>query len=143
MDGKIVYTGGTFDLFHAGHVNFLRQCKNIAGENGEVWVALNSDRFVEEFKGSSPIYDYVDREDILRACKYVDNVIPHEGLDSRPTIKKVEPNFIVIGTDWVAKDYYAQMGFTQSWLDMRGIGLIYVPYTLGVSTTEIKKRLNK
>ena len=32
--GQIVYTGGTFDLFHSGHVNFLGECRKIAGEGG-------------------------------------------------------------------------------------------------------------
>ena len=54
----------------------------------------------------------------------------------------VQPNYIIIGSDWARKDYYKQMGFTQDWLDERDIGLIYVPYTDGISTTEIKRRIN-
>ena len=50
----------------------------------------------------------------------------------------VQPDFIVIGSDWAKKDYYKQMNFTQEWLDENEIVLIYIPYTQGVSTTEIK-----
>ena len=36
--GQIVYTGGTFDLIHSGHVRFLQACRKIAGEQGKVVV---------------------------------------------------------------------------------------------------------
>jgi glycerol-3-phosphate cytidylyltransferase len=140
-----VYTGGTFDLFHSGHVNFLRQCKKIAGqgiERGVVVVSLNTDEFIKRFKGKPPLYSYAEREVILRGCRYVDEVVPNIGeQDSTIAINMVRPDFIVIGSDWAKKDYYAQMGFTQKWLDDAGITLIYVPYTEGVSTTELKRRL--
>jgi hypothetical protein len=54
----------------------------------------------------------------------------------------VKPDYVLIGSDWARKDYYKQMGFTQDWLDARGIGLIYIPYTKGISSTEIKKRIS-
>lgn len=137
-----VYTGGTFDLFHAGHVNFLRQCKKIAGEHGLVVVSLNTDDFIERFKGKPPLYSYKERETLLMGCRYVDIVVPNIGEeDSKIAITKIRPNFIVIGSDWATKDYYSQMGFTQQWLDDQEIVLIYVPYTEGVSTTELKNRL--
>jgi glycerol-3-phosphate cytidylyltransferase len=136
-----VYTGGTFDLFHSGHVNFLRQCKKIAGIDGEVIVSLNTDEFVEQFKGP-PLYSYENREILLSSCKYVTRVIPNTGgSDSKPAIEEVKPDFIVIGSDWASKDYYKQMGFTQKWLDDKNIILIYVPYTQNISTTILKQKL--
>lgn len=140
--GQIVYTGGTFDLFHAGHVKFLKQCKRIAGDGGKVIVSLNRDEFIEAYKGNAPIGSYAERENVLRACRYVDEVIPNFGdADSKIAILHVKPDFVVIGDDWAKKDYYAQMQFTQDWLDKHNIGLIYVPYTAGVSTTDLKKRV--
>ena len=138
----IVYTGGTFDLFHAGHVNFLWQCAKIAASSGRVIVSLNTDSFVTKYKGVAPIYTYLERETLLKGCKYVSEVIPNEGgRDSKPSIMKVKPNFIAIGSDWACKDYYKQMGFTQKWLDNWHITLIYIPYTEGISTTVLKQRI--
>ena len=142
FDGLVVYTGGTFDLFHAGHVNFLKRCKEIAGELGSVVVSLNTDEFIKEYKGKPPIVSFSDRMAVLKACKYVDQVIANSGgADSKPTILQVNPNIVAIGTDWAKKDYYKQMQFTQDWLDDKNISLIYIPYTKGISSTEIKTRL--
>ena len=63
------------------------------------------------------------------------------GQGSRISIEMVGPNYIVVGSDWAKKDYYAQMSFTQEWLDERGIGLVYVPYTQTISSTKIRGRM--
>lgn len=140
--GLRVYTGGSFDLFHAGHVSFLKRCKELAGRTGEVVVSLNTDEFIREYKGKGLVMNYAEREDVLAGCRFVDEVVPnYGGADSRPVIEEVRPDLIVIGSDWARKDYYAQMGFTQDWLDERGIGLCYIPYTQGISSTDIKTRL--
>lgn len=144
MDRRIAYTGGTFDVLHAGHVNFLRQCKTIVGKEGRVVVALNTDEFIESYKGVRPVFTYEERKKLLEKLEYVDEVIPNVGgADSKPSILQVKPDFIIIGSDWASKDYYSQMQFTQDWLDERGVVLIYVPYTTIISTSEIKRRLAK
>lgn len=138
----IVYTGGTFDLFHSGHVAFLRSCKRIAGKDGRVVVSLNTDEFIAAYKGKPPIMSFDERKAVLMACRYVDSVVANiGGEDSKPAIENVLPDFVVIGDDWARKDYYAQMQFTQDWLDGNKIQLIYVPYTNGVSSTDIKARI--
>ena len=137
-----LYTGGTFDLFHAGHVNFLSKCKEIVGEQGMVVVALNTDEFILEYKKKAPVVNYEDRAEVLWACRYVDSVVPNTGgADSKIAITEVHPDIIAIGSDWARKDYYKQMGFDQDWLDWMDISLIYIPYTKGISSTEIKSKL--
>jgi len=134
-----VYTGGTFDLFHIGHVRLLWRCSKLASPDGEVVVALNTDDFVAAYKGRPPVIPYAERREILEACRYVDRVVPnHGGADSKPAIEWVQPDIIAVGSDWQDRDYHAQMGFTQAWLDERGIRLIYLPYTEGVSTSDIR-----
>lgn len=139
--GKVVYTGGSFDLFHAGHVDLLSHCRWLSRPSGEVVVSLNTDEFIGRYKGTGPVMSYAEREAVLLACRYVDRVIPNSGgEDSRPAILEVKPDFIVIGSDWATKDYYRQMGFDQPWLDQHGISLVYVPRTRVLSSTEIKAR---
>jgi glycerol-3-phosphate cytidylyltransferase len=140
--GLRVYTGGTFDLFHAGHVRLLERCRELSGESGMVIVSLNTDEFIEEYKGKPPIISYQDRAEVLLSCRYVDKVIPNFGNeDSKPAIIEASPDIIAIGSDWARKDYYKQMQFTQDWLDKLNISLIYIPYTQGISSTDIKTRL--
>jgi glycerol-3-phosphate cytidylyltransferase len=140
--GLRVYTGGTFDLFHAGHVAFLKRCQEIAGIAGQVIVSLNTDSFIQEYKNKQPICNDQERYDVIASCKYVNQVIWNSGgTDSKPAILSVQPDVIAIGSDWALKDYYKQMDFEQSWLDKLNISLIYIPYTHGISSTEIKTRL--
>ena len=138
--GLIVYSGGTFDLVHSGHVNFLRRCSEI----GSVTVSLNTDEFIEEYKGKRPVMSYAERQAMLEGLRFVDRVIPNVGgSNSKIAIELINPDMIIIGSDWARKDYYAQMGFDQDWLDARGIGLAYIPYTQGISTTDLKRRIAK
>lgn len=136
--GLTVYTGGTFDLFHYGHVNLLRRCSEL----GRVVVSLNTDEFIYEYKKIKPVCDYEERRAVLLSCRYVDDVIPNVGgSDSKQAICSVDADIIAIGSDWARKDYYTQMGFTQNWLDEKGISLIYIPYTPKISSTLIKTKI--
>ena len=136
---KVLYTGGTFDLFHYSHVNFLKKCHSICDN---VVVALNTDEFISQYKSKS-ILTYAEREASLLECKYVSKVVPNVfGQDSKPTILSINPDIIAVGDDWCHKDYYSQMNFTQEWLDNHNVTLVYIPYTKGISTTEIKARIN-
>ena len=136
--GLKIYTGGTFDLPHAGHVNFLRKCAQL----GNVYVSLNTDEFIEEYKGKPPVMTFNERYEVLTEYRSVHVIMSNDGgADSKEAILQVRPDIIAIGSDWARKDYYKQMGFTQDWLDQHGISLIYIPYTEGISSTEIKRRL--
>jgi glycerol-3-phosphate cytidylyltransferase len=138
----IVYSGGTFDLFHAGHAYLLGQCRKLAGPGGKVVVALNTDQFVAAYKGMPPVNSYAEREAVLLACRHVDEVIRNAfGADSKPAIEAVQPDVIAIGIDWAGKDYYAQMDFTQQWLDGRNITPLYLPHPRPISTHQIKNRI--
>jgi glycerol-3-phosphate cytidylyltransferase len=105
-------------------------------------VALNTDEFYTKYRGYAPTMNFSERREILLACRWVDEVVANVGgANSRIAIEMVKPDYIVIGSDWAKKNYYEQMGFDQDWLDERGIGLVYVPYTRGISSTELKRRI--
>lgn len=136
---RTLYTGGSFDIFHYGHMNFLKKCR-ILGDY--IIVALNTDEFITSYKGKPPIMNYNEREKALLLSCYVDKVIPNVGgADSKPAILSAKPKIIAIGDDWAHKDYFTQMDFTQDWLDENNIVLTYLPYTKGISTTDLKLRI--
>lgn len=136
----IVYTGGTFDLFHSGHVRLLERCKKEAGDSDLV-VSVNPDEFCSQYK-EPPICSLSERMEVVSSCKWVDKVIVNSGgADSRPAIIEAKADLVIVGSDWQSKDYYKQMGFTQEWLDEHNIGVMFVPYTEEISTTIIKSRI--
>ena len=86
---------------------------------------------------------YDDRKQLLEALKtLVDEVIPNGGdEDSKPTILKVMPDVIVVGSDWLKKDYMKQMSFTPQWLEENSIALIYIPRHLDISSSKVKEKI--
>jgi cytidyltransferase-like protein len=138
----IVYTGGTFSALHAGHINFFWRVKKLFPDC-KLIVSLNTDEFVKEYKGEYPAFNYLEREEHLKMCGYVDQVISNiGGKDSKPAILQVHPDVIAVGSDWLEKDYCKQMDFTPKWLEDNNIALIYIPNMRVVSTTEIGRRFN-
>lgn len=143
-DGMRVYTAGTFDLVHAGHVDLFDVCRQVATQNGEVVVALNTDEFILRYKGKSPTWGYDERARIIEAIRYVDRVVKNEaGEDSKPAIIEVSPDIVVIGADWYDKDYMKQMSFSPAWLNQQKIVLMYCPRSRNMSTSETKDRVRK
>lgn len=132
-----VLTLGTFDLFHAGHVNLLRQCREIAGM-GIVVVGLNTDEFIDRYKGRPPVLDYAHRAAVVAACRYVDVVWPNAQADGSAVdvIHRARPDVIVIGSDWQHRDYLGQLGVPDLDVEVR-----YVPYTESISSSAIRERL--
>lgn len=137
-----VLTMGTFDLFHAGHVALLRECRKLAGPSGRVVAAVNADAFVGTFK-LPPTLPYALRADVVAACRYVDEVVENVG-DAQPDlIAGRRPDWLVVGVDWAGRDYHAQLGITPDWLAERGISLVYVGHEMStvISTTRIRREL--
>jgi cytidyltransferase-like protein len=138
----IVYNGGTYDLLHPGHLFVFRQMRELAGPDGSVVIALNTDAFIEEFKGHPPVQVYEERLTVLLGLRDVDEVIPNfGGADSRPTIDAVGPDIIAVGRDWWSEDdskYLNQMGMDWPWLDARGIRLVYLDWKEGHSSTNLR-----
>lgn len=130
-------TIGTFDLFHVGHVNLIQR----AASFGELTVGVNSDRFVTEYKGAAPIVGEADRLSIVLACKGVFRTLLNDG-PGRDLIDQVQPHLLVVGSDWHERGYLAQLGVSQEFVDGRGIAVVYVPRTQGVSSSAIRDRIS-
>lgn len=135
-----VLTMGTFDLPHFGHTRLFARCRDFAGRDGRVVVAVNTDEFVEKFKGIRPRLDVFARREILLSMRTVDTVLINPGGDhQKALISYVMPDEIVVGSDWAERDYHAQLGVTADWLDQRGIRIKYVAYTDGISSTQLRE----
>ncbi len=129
-----VLTLGTFDIPHMGHAIFLKRCAAL----GDLTVGLNSDTFVKEFKGSHPVFKWRERAELLRQLGYK---VMQNYSAGRDLIFELEPDLLVVGSDWTPKTYYDQIDMSQYDLDVVGITLLFMGYQSIISTTEIKKRL--
>ena len=98
MSNKIIFTNGCFDVIHRGHIELLKFCKNF----GYVIVGLNSDNSVKKLKGKNrPINNEEDRKFLLESLKFVDEVIIFDQETPIELIKKIKPNLIVKGSDYI------------------------------------------
>ncbi len=125
-----VITFGTFDLYHLGHVNILKN----ASLYGEIIVGLSSDELNFEKKGRKPIYNYEMRKTILESNKHVVKVFKEESLEKkREYIIKYKADVLVMGNDWQGK-----------FDDLKDIcQVLYLTRTENVSTTEIIEKILK
>ena len=128
---------GTFDLLHVGHVRLLHRASRYGHE---LWVGVNSDAFVVRYKRTRPVVGEQQRMEMIRALRHVDRVLLNDG-PGRDLIEQTKPDALVVGSDWHEKAYLAQLGVDQEWLDSRGCGVLYLPRTEGVSTTDLRKRI--
>lgn len=77
---QINYTQGVFDLFHAGHVDFLEKCRS-SSENALLVVGILTDEETYRLYGSYPVTNTYERALALLSCKFVDKVmigVPYE-----------------------------------------------------------------
>lgn len=131
---------GTFDLTHYGHYRKFKKLKEL----GYYTIAgVTTDKFAESYK-RKPHLDLNERMENLRHCKWIDEVIINiGGHDSKRDILFSGANVIVHGEDWSNEDYDKQVGINDAWLRDNKIKRLILPYTKGVSTSELIKRVKK
>lgn len=132
---KIGYTDGVYDLFHVGHLNMI----NIAKEHCEyLIVGVHGDEVVKEYKHRVPIINENDRRKIVASIKGVDEAVINPFRDKLKLWELYHFDVVFIGDDWKG---------TQRWNDFEkvlnkiGVDVVYVPYTKGISTTEIRQKI--
>jgi rfaE bifunctional protein nucleotidyltransferase chain/domain len=96
--GKIVATGGCFDLLHAGHVGLLRQARRLGDC---LVVCLNSDSSVRALKGPGrPLVGAEDRARVLTALECVDAVLVFDEATPSAVLERLRPDVWVKGGDY-------------------------------------------
>jgi len=95
---KLVFTNGSFDILHRGHVTYL----DFARTQGDALiVGLNSDASVGRYKGPGrPVNNQEDRAYVLAALRAVDGVVIFEEDEPKQLIEQILPHVLVKGRDW-------------------------------------------
>jgi len=132
------YTAGVFDLFHIGHLNILKKAK----ENCDyLIVAVSTDELVEKYKAKKPIIPFEERKAIVEAIKYVDEVIAQEERDKIKAVDKYDIDVMFVGSDWKGSEVFEKVDKYMKIKNKKGV--MYFPYTKGVSSSKIKDILYK
>ena len=120
-DKTIVYTSGTFDMFHYNHLRMINYARSLADI---LIVGVSTDELVSSFH---------ERLQIIEALKTPDIVIPQHSLDHTEIVKKLNIDAFVVGDDWFGKyDYLKDLG----------VQVFYFPYGTGVSSSNLKKTIH-
>lgn len=129
----IVYTVGTFDLLHVGHLALLNHCKTLGDI---VAVGVASDEVVNRYKPHVPVIPLNQRIEMLEALKCVDIVRPYHELEYVSGCKEVNADIFVIGEDWGRKQHNLDV---EAYLEAAGKKIIQVRYNPRTSSTNIKQ----
>ena len=131
----IVYTVGTFDLLHVGHLALLEYCKSL----GDVLaVGVASDRVVNSYKPNVPVIPLEERMEMLKALDCVDIVRPYFELEYVSGCKELKADIFVIGEDWGKKPHNVAV---ESYLQSQGKQIKQVLYNPRTSSTRIKQNV--
>jgi glycerol-3-phosphate cytidylyltransferase len=132
----IGYTAGVYDLFHIGHLNLL---KNAKGMCDKLIVGVTVDELVS-YKNKKAFIPYDERVEMVRACRYVDAVVPQDNMDKLEMCKKLGASYLFVGDDWYGTDKWKKY---EEEFQKNNIKIIYFPYTKGVSSTRIRELLHQ
>ncbi len=133
MSYRCLYADIVGDLFHFGHVNFLRHAHSLCDR---LVVGVHSDADVARYK-RRPIMTMRERIAVVEACRYVDAVLPNAPLSPTvATLAEVGAERLVHGDDLspeLSDFFYADLKASDR--------LILVPYTGTIGTTLILERI--
>ena len=130
----LIYTVGTWDLLHVGHLALLQHCKTL-GDTVAVGVA--SDEVVASYKKNVPVVPLEQRMEMLKALRCVDIVVPYYELEYTSACKELDVDIFVIGEDWGNAPHNIEV---EAFLKSKDKSIVQVEYNAQTSSTKIKEK---
>ena len=134
---KVGYTTGVYDLFHIGHLNILKRAKE---QCDYLIVGISTDELVESYKHKTPVIPFEERMEIVKAIRYVDEVVPQTTMNKLDAWEKLHFDAIFHGDDWKGSNMYNEV---EKKLKNVGCEMVFLPHTEGTSSTEVTKKLRE
>lgn len=136
MSDKSVYIAISSDVLHGGHLNVVA-----AGATyGDVTIGLLTDEAIATYK-RPPLVDWETRRRLLASMRQVHAVVPQETLSYADNLHRLKPDYVVHGDDWTTGVQSLVRTEVLEILAEYGGELIEVPYTKGVSGTDLESQL--
>ena len=134
---KIGYTTGVFDMFHIGHLNILKRAKE---QCEYLIVGVTTDELCFKRKNKYPIINQKDRAEIVASIRYVDKVIFQSDMDKIKAVINNNVNAVFVGSDW--KDTPQWIEYEKQFKKVNCV-VEYLPHTNGISSTFLRKKIEK
>lgn len=133
------YVAGVFDLYHLGHLNMFKRAK---AQCDYLIVGVVTDEGVRDFKKTEPFIPFEERVEMVRSCRYVDEVveIPYWNRGTIEAFEKYHFDVQFSGSDYEKEPLWL---YHKKWLQERGADMIFMPYTKQTSSTKIKNLIEK
>ena len=97
------FTCGAFDLLHAGHALMLEEAKD---QCDYLIVGVQDDPSLDRPDKNKPVQSYTERVTMVRAIKYIDEVVLYETEeDLANLLKELMPDLRILGDDWKNKPF--------------------------------------
>ena len=128
------FTCGSFDLFHAGHVAMLAECKKHCDY---LIVGIQTNPHIDRKEKNKPVQSIIERQVQVKACKYVDETIVYETeKDLLLLLSLLDINIRFIGQDWKSGNITGG-----DICERRKIHIHYNTRYHNLSTSELRKRI--
>jgi rfaE bifunctional protein nucleotidyltransferase chain/domain len=128
--GRVVATGGCFDLLHAGHVSVLQAARRLGGC---LIVLLNSDESVRRLKGPDrPLVEEADRAAVIGALECVDAVAIFDEGTPEAALRRLRPDIFAKGGDYAGIEL-PERAVLSEW----NAEVVVLPYLEGRSTSRL------
>ncbi len=139
---KIGFTCSTFDLFHAGHVAMLEECKQNCDY---LIVGLQTDPSIDRKEKNKPIQSIIERYVQLSACKYVDEIVPYEtekDLLDYLRLHERTINVRFVGEEYADKDFTGREICSTAYVPDDGLMQVYYNRrSHNFSSSELRERI--
>lgn len=112
-----------FDLFHAGHLNLLRQARGLCDF---LIVGVTTDELAEQVKGELPIVSFLERMAILQSLRYVDHVVPQTSMDKEAVWATLTFDMLFVGDALKGTDDWQAL---EERMAAHGARVVYLPST--------------
>jgi rfaE bifunctional protein nucleotidyltransferase chain/domain len=133
----VVWTNGTFDLLHPGHVSSLQQARQLGDA---LIVGVNSDRSVKAYKGPNrPILNQNERAIMLAALECVDAVMIFDEDTPEESLRQLQPDIHCKGAEYAPP--HGKPVPERAVVAIYGGRIEYLPLVPGVSTTDLLSRM--